>query len=290
LLNAYFEEMIEIGKLNQLRIVKEVDFGLYLDGKEEGEILLPRRYVDESFKIDDYIEVFIYNDSEDRIIATTDRPYGSTGEIAYLKVISVSKFGAFLDWGLAKDLLVPFSEQKLKMIEGKYYLVYIYLDNESRRIVASAKLDKFLDNVPGNFTVGEQVEIIVAEETEIGYKSVINNLHWGLIYKNEINQKLGIGEKLKAYISNVREDDKIDISLYKPNIDSIEAISLEILKELENHNGYLPYTDKSDAEIIYRIFGISKKNFKKTIGNLYRRRLISLESDGIRLNSNKNIQ
>lgn len=277
-----YKYMVEIGRYNKLRIVKEVEFGLYLDGQEEGEILLPKKYVTDSFKTGETIEVFIYKDSEDRIIATTEKPFAVVGEFSFLEVVSTNKFGAFLNWGLVKDLLVPFSEQKQKMIEGTSYLVYIYFDKESKRIVASSKLDKFLDNVPGNYEPGEQVEVIIAYETEIGYKAIVNNLHWGLFYKNEISQRLLTGEKLTAFISNIRDDEKIDLSLYKPNLDKIDDIASMILKKLEINNGFLPYTDRSNAEDVYKFFMISKKTFKKTIGNLYRRRLIIIESDGIR--------
>jgi uncharacterized protein len=277
--------MVSIGKYNHLKINKEVDFGIYLDGMEEGEILMPKRYVKSDFKIGDTVEVFIYNDSEDRIIATTERPFATVGEFAYLQVVSVSNVGAFLKWGLPKDLLVPFSEQKDKMIEGRNYLVYIFLDIESKRIVASAKLDKFLDNVPLNYFAGEEVDVLIANETDIGYKAIINNLHWGLIYKNEIFQQLTTGQKLTAFVSKIRENDKIDLTLYKPGIEKIDDVATNILQELKNNNGFLPYTDKSSAEEIYRIFKVSKKIFKKSIGNLYRRRLILLESTGIRITS-----
>lgn len=279
--------MVLVGKYNQLKINKEVDFGLYLDGKEDGEILLPKRYVKEEFRVGETIEVFIYNDSEDRLIATTERPIATVGEFAFLQVVSVGMVGAFLGWGLPKDLLVPFSEQKDNMREGKYYLVYIYLDVETNRIVASAKLDKFLDNVPLNYSQGEEVDIIIANETDIGFKAIINCLHWGLIYKNEIYQQLTTGQKLTAFISKVRGDDKIDLLLYKPDIETIDDVASGILKELKNNSGSLPYTDKSSAEDIYRVFKISKKIFKKSIGNLYRRRLIVIESDCIRISAEK---
>jgi predicted RNA-binding protein (virulence factor B family) len=279
--------MILIGKYNQLKINKEVDFGLYLDGIEEGEILLPKRYIKNDFKVGDTVEVFIYNDSEDRLIATTEKPLAIVGEFAYLQVLSVTNVGAFLNWGLSKDLLVPFSEQKTKMTEQGKYLIYIYLDAESKRIVASAKLDKYLDNIPVNYSIGEEVKIIIADETDIGYKAIINNLHWGLIYKNEIFQKLATGQKLTAFISKIRVDDKIDLALYNPEIERIDDVASNILNELKLHDGFLPYTDKSSVEEIYRIFKVSKKNFKKSIGNLYRRRLILIESNGIRISSEK---
>jgi uncharacterized protein len=275
--------MVEIGKYNRLVIKKKVDFGVYLDGHDEGEILLPQKYVDPALEIGDEIEVFIYNDSDDRIIATTERPYATVGEFAFLKLVSNNQAGAFFNWGLVKDVMVPFSEQKYKMTEGNSYLVYIYLDSVSRRIVASTKLDKFLDNIPVDFEYSDEVEVIIANETELGYKAIINNQHWGLIYKNEINRKLLTGQKLTAFIAEIREDGKIDLTLFKPNIDSIDDVSLQILSTLKKENGFIPFNDKTDAEEIYRVFKLSKKTFKKSLGNLYRRRLIVFESNGIRL-------
>lgn len=275
--------MVEIGKTNNLRIVKEVDFGLYLDGGDFGEILLPKRYVPAEYKLDDIIEVFIYNDSEDRIIAITDKPYGMVGDFVLLKVASVNKYGAFLDWGLLKDLLVPFREQKAKMEEGKSYVVFIYLDDESNRIAASSKLDKFLDNVPADYAIGEEVEIFITNQTEIGYKSIINKLHWGILYKEEIHQELKRGQNLKAYIKKIRDDEKIDLSLYKPGYEKIDDLSLKILEKLKDNNGFLPINDKSSPENIYNFFKESKKTFKKSIGALYRRKLIDLTDDGIKL-------
>ena len=178
--------------------------------------------------------------------------------------------------------MVPFSEQKQKMLEEKYYLVYIYFDSLSKRIVASAKLDKFLDNIPANFQIGDEVEIIIANETDIGYKAIINNLHWGLIYKNEITQELLTGQKLKAFVSKIRDDGKIDLALFNSSFERIDDIATTILNELNKNEGFLPFTDKSNSAEIYRIFKVSKKTFKKTIGNLYRRRLIVIETEGIR--------
>jgi uncharacterized protein len=275
--------MLEIGKYNLLKINKEVDFGIYLDGLDEGEILLPKRYVSENFEVGNEIEVFIYKDSEDRLIATTEEPIATVGEFAYLEVKSVNKFGAFLDWGLPKDLMVPFSEQKQKMIQGEKYLVYIFLDIVTKRIVASSKLDKFLDNVPSNYKEGDEVKITISNETDIGFKAIINNMHWGLLYKNEIFQKLQIGQILDANISKIRDDEKIDLRLIKTGGENIDEVAEKILSTLKTDNGFLPYSDKSDAIEIYNFFGFSKKNFKKAIGNLYKNRLIIIEKDGIRL-------
>jgi len=274
--------MVEIGKYNRLRVKKKVDFGIYLDGGDYGEILMPKRYVIEEFDIDNTIEAFIYNDSEDRLIATTEKPLAIVGEFACLKVVSICNVGAFLEWGLPKDLLVPFSEQKQTMVEGNKYLVYVFLDKESQRIVASAKLAKFLDNIPPNYLQGEEVDIIISEKTDIGFKAIINSLHQGLIYRNEVFCDLEIGQRLKAYIVKVRDDEKIDLILDKPGFGKIDGIAGNILDKLAENNGFLPYSDKSGAEEIYKVFGISKKNFKKSIGTLFKRRLIIIEDDGIR--------
>ena len=275
--------MADIGKLNKLRVVKEVDFGIYLDGGIHGEILMPKRYVPEDCKPEDIIETFIYMDSEDRIIATTEKPYAMIDEFALLTVVSVNSVGAFLDWGLMKDLLVPFSEQTVKMEEGKPYMVYIYLDNESRRIVASAKLDQFLDNKPPIFEVGDAVDLIICSKTEIGYKAIVNNTWWGILYGNEVFQHLSKGQHIKGYIKKVREDDKIDLSLFKPHYAKVDDISAIIMERLEERGGFLEVTDKSSPETIYDVFGVSKKAYKMAIGKLYKEKMIMLEKNGIRI-------
>jgi len=273
----------EIGKLNKLRVVKEVDFGIYLDGDIHGEILMPKRYVPENCKPEDIIDAFVYMDSADRIIATTEKPYAMVDEFALLTVVSVNQVGAFLDWGLMKDLLVPFSEQTLKMEEGKSYMVYIYLDNESRRIVASAKLDQFLDNTPPMFEPGDAVELIVCSKTEIGYKAIVNNTWWGVIYGNEVFQHLNKGQHIKGYIKKVREDDKIDLSLFKPHYAKVDDISSIIIERLEERGGFLEVTDKSSPETIYDVFGVSKKAYKMAVGKLFKEKVIMLEKNGIRI-------
>ena len=275
--------MADIGKLNKLRVVKEVDFGIYLDGGIHGEILMPKRYVPEDCKPEDIIDAFVYMDSADRIIATTEKPYAMVDEFALLTVISVNQVGAFLDWGLMKDLLVPFSEQTVKMEEGKSYMVFIYLDNESRRIVASAKLDQFLDNKPPVFEVGEAVDLIICSKTEIGYKAIVNNTWWGVLYGNEVFQHLNKGQRIKGYIKKVREDDKIDLSMFKPHYAKVDDISTIIMERVEERGGYLEVTDKSSPETIYDVFGVSKKAYKIAIGKLYKEKYISLEKNGIRI-------
>lgn len=273
---------LEIGKYNKLKVVKTVDFGLYLDGGNELEILLPTRYVPDNASPGDELEVFIYRDNEERLIATTERPYGTVGEFQYMRVKEVSEAGAFLDWGIMKDLLVPFREQKTTMIAGNYYLVYIYLDFVTQRIAASARLDKFLDNIPPDYSRNQEVDLIIAEQTDLGYKVIINQMHWGLIYNNEIFREISKGEKCKGYIKEVREDDKIDVSLQPTGYEKTEGISQQIMRLLEQNNGHLAVSDKSDAQEIYSLFACSKKSFKKAIGALYKQRLIIVGDDGIR--------
>ena len=275
--------MAAIGLMNDLEVVKEVDFGIYLDGGTHGEILMPKRYVPEGCKPGDVLNVFIYLDSEDRLVATNEKPKAMVGEFALLPVVSITNVGAFLDWGLPKDLLVPFREQQQSMEAGRSYLVYVYLDDESQRIAASSKLDKCVDNIPVDYEVGEEVDLIIAGQTDLGFKAIIDNSHWGMIFKNEVFQPLKVGQKLKGFIKTIREDEKIDLSLQKEGYEKIDDISQSILNKLAASNGFLPLTDKSSPESIKGTFQISKKNFKKAIGSLYKHRLISLEEDGIKL-------
>lgn len=275
--------MAAIGLINELEVVKEVDFGIYLDGGSHGEILMPKRYVPEGTKPGDQLSVFIYLDSEDRLVATSETPKAMVGDFALLKVVSVTPVGAFLDWGLPKDLLVPFREQHQRMEAGRSYLVYVYLDDESQRIVATSKLDKCVDNIPVDYEVGEEVDLIVAGQTDLGFKAIIDNSHWGMLYKNEVFQPLKVGQKLKGFIKNIREDEKVDLALQKEGYEKIDSISQDILNKLAAHDGFLPLTDKSSPELIQETFKISKKNFKKAIGSLYKHRLIKLEENGIRM-------
>ena len=276
--------MVKVGRYNALKVIKTVDFGVYLDGEDKGEILLPARYIPENCRIGDIIDVFIYFDSEDRIIATTEKPYIQVGEFAYLKVKSTNRVGAFLDWGLMKDLLVPFREHRVDMKQGYYYTVYAYLDHESGRIVASAKLNKFLNNLPIDYKINQEVDLLVVQETEIGYKVIINNAHWGMVYHNEIFCNIEKGDRIKGYIKHIREDEKIDVVLQPVGYEKIDTLSSEILRFLHESKGYIPLSDKSSAEQIAEYFSCSKKNFKKAIGALYKQRLIIILENGIRLN------
>ena len=283
--------MVEIGKYNTLKIVKDLDFGVYLDGGDGVEILLPARYVPKNVKPGDEVEVFIYHDNEGRLIATTAKPLAQVGEFQFMEVKSVNNTGAFLEWGLMKDLLVPFKEQKMPMREGKWYLVYVHVDHVTGRIVASARVDKYLDNVIPDYSFNQEVDLLVAEETEIGYKVIINNTHWGLVYHSEVFQRLEKGEHVKGYIKEVREDEKIDVSLTPLGYQKVEGISKIILDSLKAQGGYIAVHDNSEPELIYSLFRCSKKAFKQAIGALYKQKIINLETEGIRLiNKDNNIQ
>lgn len=275
--------MVEIGKYNTLKIVKDLDFGVYLDGGNGQEILLPARYVPKNVKPGDEVEVFIYHDNEGRIIATTAHPKAAVGEFAFMEVKSVSNAGAFLDWGLMKDLLVPFREQKMPMREGKWYLVYVRIDHVTGRIMASARIEKFLNNVPPVYEHNQEVDMLVADETDLGYKVIVNNRHAGMLYHNEVFRRLEKGERLKGYVKEVREDEKIDLSITPLGYGKVEGIAGVVLESLKAQGGYLEVHDKSEPELIYSLFRCSKKAFKQAVGTLYKQHLIRLEEKGIRL-------
>ncbi|MEG0796126.1 MAG: S1-like domain-containing RNA-binding protein [Odoribacter sp.] len=275
--------MIEIGKYNTLTVVKIVDFGVYLDGGEWGEILMPNEYVPENCSPDDEVRVFIYFDSEDRIVATTEEPFVMVEEFAYMKVLASTSFGAFLDWGLRKDLLVPFREQRDPMVEGRYYLVYAYLDKSSDRIVASTKIEKYLDQVFPEYEQNQEVDLLIARKSDLGYNVIINNAHWGLIYNNEVFQPLKIGQKLKGYIKEVRDDEKIDVILQPSGYEKIEGLAGSILAKLKDYGGVMDISDKSDPEEIYKLFACSKKNFKKALGGLFKKGMIEIGNTEVRL-------
>lgn len=275
--------MAEIGKINHLYVVKEVDFGIYLDGGDLGEILMPKRYVPEGTQPEDMIDAFIYLDSEDRLLATTEKPMAMVDEFALLEVVSVTQVGAFLNWGLPKDLFVPFREQRQPMEEGQKYLVFVYLDINTKRIAASSKIESFLDNIPVDYDENEEVDLIVVNETDLGYNAIIDNSHLGILYKNEVFQPLHPGDKIQGFIKKIRPDGKIDLRLDQVGYEKISSYVDRIISELQKNNGFLPLTDKSSPEEIYKAFKISKKNFKAAIGALYKKRFIVLEENGIRL-------
>jgi predicted RNA-binding protein (virulence factor B family) len=230
-----------------------------------------------------WADVFVYTDSEDRLVATTETPLVKVGEFAFLNVVAVTRFGAFLDWGLPKNLLVPFREQRANMVEGRSYLVYVFLDLQTNRIAATAKIDKYLDNTPPEYKIGEEVDLLIAEETDLGYKAIINSEHWGILYKNQLYRTIRTGDKMKGYVNKVREDEKIDLLLEKPGYEKVDAISQKILDELKQNRGFMAVTDNTSPDMIKALFSISKKNFKKAIGSLYKNQMITFDSDGIRL-------
>lgn len=274
---------IELGKFNQLEIVKEVDFGMYLDGGEDGEILLPSRYVPDDCQVGDMLNVFLYLDIDERLIATTLTPYVQIGQFACLEVAWINEFGAFLNWGLMKDLFVPFREQKMKMQVGNKYVIHAHLDEESYRIVGSAKVDRYLSKEIAEYAPGEEVAILIWQKTDLGFKAIIENKYSGLLYDNEIFQDLRTGMTLNAYVKQVREDGKIDLMLQKPGFEKIDDFSKTLLEYIQEHGGRISLTDKSPADDIYETFSVSKKTFKKGVGDLFKKRLITLEKDGISL-------
>ena len=274
---------IELGKFNQLEVVKQVDFGMYLDGGEEGEILLPTRYVPEDCKVGDWLNVFLYLDNEERLIATTLTPLVQVGEFACLEVSWVNQFGAFLNWGLMKDLFVPFSEQKMKMQVGRKYVIHAHLDDESYRIVASAKVERYLSKDRPEYASGDEVNILIWQKTDLGFKAIIDNKYSGLLYENEIFSTLQTGMEMKAFVKQVREDGKVDLILQKPGFEKIDDFSKTLLNYIRENDGRIRLNDKSPAEDIYATFGVSKKTFKKGVGDLYKKHLITLHEDGITL-------
>lgn len=272
---------IELGRFNRLEVVKQVDFGMYLDGGEEGEILLPARYVPEGCEVGDWLNVFLYLDNEERLIATTLTPLVQVGQFACLEVAWVNQYGAFLNWGLMKDLFVPFSEQKMKMEVGRKYIVHVHVDEESYRIVASAKVDRYLSKEKPDYQPGQEVDILIWQKTDLGFKAIIENEFSGLLYDSEIFRTLHTGDTLTAFIKQVREDGKVDLTLQKPGMAKVEDFSETLLRYIKENGGKSSLNDKSPAEEIYATFGVSKKTFKKAVGDLYKKRLIVLSDDGI---------
>ena len=275
--------MAHIGKMNHLQVIKKKDFGVYLDGENLGEILLPTRYLPENCKVQDWLDVFIYLDSNDLLIATTETPYVMVDQCAYLKVVDVNDMGAFLDWGLPKDLLVPYNQQDKPMQPGHSYVVFVYLDESTNRIAASSRLSRFLSEESDYFETGEAVQLLICGETELGYKAVINNLHLGLIYHSEVFTPLRYGQSIQGYIKNIRDDGKIDLTLQLPSERTRDTLGAQILAHLEAHGGTSTLTDKSPPEQIYQQFGVSKASYKKAIGALYKARLIRIDKDKISL-------
>jgi len=275
--------MADIGKFNTLKVIAITDKGAYLDAGKFGEIVLANKELPEHLKVDDEVNVFIYLDSAERVIATTTKPLGQVDEFVSLKVVQVNKIGAFLDWGLPKDLLVPHIQQHSEMEVGKYYLVRIYIDLRTDRIAASSKLDKFIDIWPAEYQKWDKVKLIIGGKTDLGFKAIINNNHWGLLYDNEIFQPLRIGKIITGYIKNIREDGRIDLSLTRSGEGKVNDFSAKLLAYIAENNGVSPLNDKSSPELIQRILGVSKKTFKATVGNLLKKGELVKEASTIRL-------
>ena len=270
---------MELGKRNTMTVVREVDFGVYLDGGEMGDVLLPRRYVPRHCKKGDTVDVFLYLDQQERLIATTEQPKVEVGQFAYLEVSWVNEYGAFLNWGLMKDLFCPFREQKMRMVQGKSYIVYCYVDSVTYRIVASAKIEKFLSKEHPQYKSGDETDILIQQKTELGFKVIVDGRFAGQLYENELFQQIHSGDRLKAFVKHVREDGKIDLTLQKHGQEHVHDFAEILLAYIHNHDGVCELHDKSDATDIYRVFGVSKKVFKKAVGDLYKRGLIKLEDD-----------
>jgi predicted RNA-binding protein (virulence factor B family) len=275
--------MVQLGTFCTLEIIKKTDFGYYLDGDNYGEILLPKRYMTSEMSVGKSIRVFIYLDGEERIVASTETPTACVGDFAFLKVKSVEQIGAFVEWLENKDLLVPFKEQKIRMEAGKSYVVYVYEDKVTNRVAASMKLEKYFSKTTPDYRFGEEVDLLIWTPTDLGYKVIADGKYLGLIYKNEIFTRVQTGQKVKGYIKKLREDGKLDISLQAPGYQRINPNAEKIIQMLKKAGGFLPYNDKSDAEIVYAIFQMSKKTFKQAIGNLYKSKTITIENDGIRM-------
>ncbi|MET7254083.1 CvfB family protein [Dyadobacter fermentans] len=275
--------MLFIGKYNYLTIERVTSVGMFLSDVEGEEVLLPNQYITDDMQVGDQIKVFVYLDSEDRPVATTQTPKIIRNEFAFLEVKDVSEYGAFLDWGLIKDLFVPFREQPKPMEIGEWHVVFLYLDQKSQRLLASAKIDKFLESERLTVAEGDEVDLLVWQKTDLGYNVVVNQYHKGLIYANEVFQPLQIGDSLKGYVKKIREENKLDISLQKTGYEVVEPVAKQILEEVRRGKGFLNLSDSSSPEDIYNRLKISKKVFKKAIGGLYKQGIIRITDDGIYL-------
>ncbi len=274
---------IKLGDYNRLTVVKSVDFGLYLDGADEGEILLPARYVPKGTRIGDELEVFVYLDQEERLVATTEQPLAKVGDFACLEVSWINEYGAFLNWGLMKDIFCPFREQKMRMVKGNRYIVYIKIDEDSYRLMATAKVDRYLDTSRPEYKHGDEVDLLVWQKTDLGFKVIVDNRFSGLVYEDQIFTNLTTGDRVKGYIDHIRQDGKIDVTLQPTGRQQTEMFAETLLEYLKENNGHCDLGDKSPSELIADRFKISKKVYKKAVGDLYRRRLITIDDNGITL-------
>ncbi len=275
--------MAELGRFNRLPVVRRAKVGLFLDAGALGEVLLPRRYVDPAWQVGDSIEVFLYHDSEDRVVATTETPKVQVGECAYLKVVTTGPVGAFLDWGLPKDLLAPFGEQQQKMQKGYSYTVFLYVDADTQRIVASSKLERHLHKTAPRFRPRQPVDLLIHGKSDLGFKAVVDGTHLGQLFASETFRPLHYGERLQGYVRRVRADGKIDLALQLPAHLERDQLTAAIVEHLRQNQGVSTLTDRSPPDDIYRAFGVSKANYKKALGQLYRQRTIRIEDDRITL-------
>jgi len=276
-------EKIKLGDYNTLKITKTVDFGLYLDGGDEGEILLPKRYMPKEYKIGQELEVFIYLDQDERPVATTEHPLAKVGDFAYLECAWVNEYGAFINWGLMKDLFCPFREQKKRMETGESYIVHVHIDEESYRIMASAKVEHYFSAEPPSYEQGQKVDLLIWQKTELGFKAIIDNRYPGLVYEDQVFKHVHTGDRMNGYISALRNDGKIDVTLQPIGRKQVIDFSETLFTYLKEHGGECELGDKSDAEEIKRRFQVSKKTYKKGISDLYKRHLIIIGEDGIKL-------
>ena len=276
--------MLQLGRLNILTIAREVDFGLYLEDADAEEVLLPRRYVPTTFQIGDSVEVFVYLDSEDRLVATTKTPYAMVDQFALLQVVSIASVGAFLDWGLPKDLLVPFREQKPRMQIDQFYMVRVYVDDKTNRIVASPRLDRFLDDhLPLGLWPGKEVDLLVCRHTDIGYKVIVNGSFWAVLFDSDVFQPLTEGQRMRGFIKKLRDDKGVDVSIQRPGHTKVNDLSEMIVQHIKDQGGSTQVTDRSSPDIIRKTFGVSKKAYKMTIGSLYKKRIIRIQDNEIHL-------
>ncbi|USD66519.1 S1-like domain-containing RNA-binding protein [Vibrio sp. SCSIO 43136] len=276
--------MIKIGQFNTLEVIRHAEFGVFLDADDYGSVLLPKKQVPQELEVGQSIDVFLYFDSDNQLSATTEKPIAQVGEWGLMKVDGISSTGAFVKWGLdKKDLLVPFSEQRGRLREGQEILVYVYTDKASGRIVGTTKFNKWLDKTPAQYKRNEQVDLLIAERSDLGYKAIINGEHWGMIFPSDVIGKLFIGKRLKGFIKEVREDGKVNLSLQKVGVAKMDDLGVKILEMLDKKDGFLPLNDKSTPEAIFNVFRTSKGTFKKSIGGLLKQGKISIESDGIHL-------
>lgn len=274
---------MEIGKINKLKVIDITDKGVYLEGGEEGHLFVPNRELQEKPAVGDELEVFVYRNAKRDAVASGIIPYAIAGEFDYLTVNEVSPAGALLDWGIAKDLFLPSREQTNKLKADRSYLVYVYYDEQTRQVIATMNIDKHLGLTKPEYKMNQKVDILVAKENEAGYRVIVDNAHWGIIYHSEIFEKVKYGMRTTGYVKCVREDGRIDVALQKQGFRATDSISSLILDELKQNGGFLPFNDKTDSQVIYDTFGCSKKNFKKSIGTLYHQRQILIEEDGISL-------